>query len=70
MTCRNKGISTVMPLATKNDGCSRLWKKLPYTASDSHASNFHERIRSSSGGKGGFFRGFHLGGRQDHDLVN
>jgi hypothetical protein len=66
MTGSNKSVSAVVSLATKDDRSSRIGKKLPDARRNSLARDLHKPLGSGPGGKSGFFRRFHLDGRQNH----
>ena len=68
MTCCEKGIATVVTLATKDNRKSRFREKLPDARRDPLPCDLHKTLRGGSFGKGIILRIFHLDGRQDHDL--
>ena len=65
---RHQGISSIVPLAAKDECRSGLRKKLPDTTGDTLARNLHKPFRGRSPCKGGLLGGFHLRGGHDHEV--
>ena len=66
MSCRDKGITTVITFATIGDDRTRLGKKLNDTLGNPLTRNLHQSLGSTTPMKGGFLGGFHLLGCEDH----